>query len=953
MENLTSSNNNNNVINNNNNNDNNQTNNNNNNNNNNENSITQNQNSIEINNNNNNNNNKTEIIEEKFKEEAIQLLIVKENGSIDINKEGTNFLYNLKNEKLAILSINGPEKSGKSYFINKLINKENKFSNNTKGIWIYGKPLELENGAKLLILDCQGLNKNNIESNKLFVLSNLLSTCAIYLTNEEINEEIINDFYMFTEMDKKITINNNLLNVSNKEINNSKENIFFNENDNNNNNNKENLNQINFENNKNKNNIKENNNNNNNKENNNEHSNNINNSNNNLIRINIFSNKEITEEKLSDFLPELIWINTNKKSFNFEEIKNENFLNLYKNRKYYNFNNNNEYLNNINELFSNIKKTINIKKINNQLIDGEFLFGLLQNYLDSIDADENPVINQALENVLLYEIDNLSEKIFYDFKSNFNKSFEGKFPMNFIEIYSIFFKMFNVNLKQFCIKIKNYNLNSIQIGNFIINLFEKMQNELEQILENNQEFYDEWIDVEFKDFKKNINTIELKNLEEIKTFFVLYSMTFKNCLNKFLDIPNANFCKNLLNVLLKIFQDFVSNKLKNLGEIISEFFENNNKEFLKNCENLNNDIKKLTEQLNNDKKIIEEKNNEKIELNRNYLELKNKFEKFERDFKNKDKEYLNNLNLESQKFQQIQNDLTVQLNEKDKENLLLENKIIELNKKILELNTNNNKITEINRENSKLKEENENLKKQILNIKNNNNNNENNENNNENYENNNENNNNSNLHSLLKNLQNTFLIFNQNFNKLDNENTKYIELISKEIENKVHNWIEKVKNFKEDQIKIVNEKYEKTLKIFKEEIDDYKLQLTKLNYELKDQTQQTENFKNKLNNANEEISQLNEISNYKENLINTQKDAISLYESKINEISKNKDDLELSLNSNIVKFKMKEDEIDTILLVIDAFLSKNKEKYERFYKKLTIEVRNNVENIAKKYKIFK
>ena len=927
MENLiTSSNNNNN--NNTNNNNNNQTNNNNNNNNNiqtNENSISQNQ--ISNNNNNNtnenNNNNNNNENEEKFIDEPIQLLIVKENGSIDINKEGTNFLYNLKNEKLCILSINGPEKSGKSTFINKLINKENKFNKNTKGIWIYGKPFELENGAKLLILDCQGLNKNNIESNKLFILSNLLSTCAIYLTNEEINENVINDFYIFTEMDKKININNSL-NVS-KEIN-SKENIFFNENDN-----KNNKNEINV--------IKENNNNNNNKENNNEH---LNLSNNNLIRINFFSNKEISEEKLCDFLPELIWINTNKKSFNFEEkINNEKFLNLYKNRKYFNFND----LNNINDLFQNIKKTINIKKINNQLIDGEFLFGLLQNYLDSIEADENPVINQALENVLLYEIDNLSEKIFYDFKSNFNKTFEGKFPMNFIEIYSIFFKMFNVNLKQFCNKIKNYNLNSIQIGNFILNLFEKMQNELEQIFELNQEFYDEWIDVEFNNFKKNINTIELKNLEEIKTFFVLYSMTFKNSLNKFLDIPNANFCKNLLNVLLKIFQDFVSNKLKNFGEIISEFFENNNKENLKNCENLNNNIKKLTEQLNNDKKIIEEKNNEKIELNRNYLELKNKFEKFERDFKNKDKEYLNNLNLESQKFQKIQNDLTVQLNEKDKENLLLENKIIELNKKILELNTNTNKINEINRENSKLKEENENLKKQILNNNFNENiKNKNNENNN---------NNNSNLHSLLKNLQNTFLIFNQNFNKLDNENTKYIELISKEIENKVHNCIEKVKNFKEDQIKIINEKYEKTLKIFKEEIDDYKLQLTKLNYELKEQTQQTENFKNKLNNANEEISQLNENSQFKENLINTQKDAISLYENKINEISKNKDDLELSLNSNIVKFKMKEDEIDTILLIIDAFLSKNKEKYERFFKKLTVEVRNNVENIAKKYKIFK
>jgi cell fate (sporulation/competence/biofilm development) regulator YlbF (YheA/YmcA/DUF963 family) len=45
-----------------------------------------------------------------------------------------------------------------------------------------------------------------------------------------------------------------------------------------------------------------------------------------------------------------------------------------------------------------------------------------------------------------------------------------------------------------------------------------------------------------------------------------------------------------------------------------------------------------------------------------------------------------------------------------------------------------------------------------------------------------------------------------------------------------------------------------------------------------------------------------------------------MYEDKIAEYKKYKEDLEINLNQNIVNFKMKEDELDTLLMVIEGIL---------------------------------
>ena len=120
----------------------------------------------------------------EFKDEPIQLVYI-EDGMIEPTTDAINMLTALKDQKISVLSINGPLSSGKSSLANKILNKNMtgfKSGEKTQGIWIWGNPIKLENGTKLLVLDFQGLNKDDDEniSHKLFILSVLLSTCLIY-----------------------------------------------------------------------------------------------------------------------------------------------------------------------------------------------------------------------------------------------------------------------------------------------------------------------------------------------------------------------------------------------------------------------------------------------------------------------------------------------------------------------------------------------------------------------------------------------------------------------------------------------------------------------------------------------------------------------------------------------------------------------------------------------------
>lgn len=87
-----------------------------------------------------------------------------------------------------------------------------------------------------------------------------------------------------------------------------------------------------------------------------------------------------------------------------------------------------------------------------------------------------------------------------------------------------------------------------------------------------------------------------------------------------------------------------------------------------------------------------------------------------------------------------------------------------------------------------------------------------------------------------------------------------------------------------------------------------------------------------------------------------------MYEDKITEFKKYKEDLEISLSDNIVNYKMKEDELDTLLMIIEGMLvmnmlliiqSRKKDKFDHNISRLSPENRKTVEGLVKEYKVFR
>ena len=792
----------------------------------------------------------------EFKEEPIQLVSIKD-GILETTAEAINVLTGLKNTKLIILSINGPLGSGKSTLANNLINKNEhgfKAGVKTEGIWIWGKPIVIDDGIRLLILDCQGINNNNKDdisniNQKLFILSVLLSTSLIYVTKGEITNEMISEFLSFTDLSERINIEDT----------------------------------------------------------------------NNNTKVNISDN-------LKNFIPEIFFMNDTLKKDEIQNLieknpEHEKLYNLFESRNYLK---NDDYK----EILDKIKLEKKFKMIKDNIIDGDALFGLLQNYIDFMNNNENPVINSALQNILLSKANNESEYITEQFKNSFNKKLENKYPISINNIYKLYFELQKKYMCQFCPKVENY-LKLNQIGEYLKKIFINMEKELETSLETNKDYYDEWFGMEYKELEEVMNKINIESITDIKHCFSNYTSTMQTCFNKFLNIPNIDFCKNLITILSKIFQEFVVSKLNKIGEELNTMYQNLSKENNINIEALKNQIKKLNEQIENNKIASNDSNTS----NKNYLELESKLEKLNHEMKEKEKEYENNINIEIQKYKKFEDYTNNQIKENEKKISELESKIEKLNQELLGANQQNMKLQAQMSQNLSQKTENINSinlpQESGLNLQN-----------------------------LFINIQNIFMDFKNSIDKLDKENEnifnlKKLENFTKETETKFGDCTLDIKNFFQNQIKELGQNYEREIKKLKDEYDKINFELIKKNNDIIEQTKLKEVCEIKLKESEKQINELNELSKSKDELIESHEKNLKIYEDKINEYKKTKEDLELSLARNIYNFKMKEDEFESLFMVIEGIVSRKKEKFEHNLNKLSPEAKNMVESLVKQYKFFK
>ena len=771
--------------------------------------------------------------EKIYKEKPIEL-IINNNNSLEISDEAINLLLSLKNEKLIILSINGMSQSGKTSLANKLISKENGFdiNNSTKGIWIWGSPITLKNNIKLLIIDCESIQNNNISYNAL--LSILFSTYYIY--NTKGNLDGINNFCNI----------NNLISFNKRHSD-----LFFE-----------------------------------------------------IIFVNDLSNEQEIKNKIEN---NSSYINSNMKL-------------LYKKQKYIQT--------------KNIKNILTDIEISNDLfLDGEILFGLIQNYINYINHNEKIDVDSALENILLYKAKNICDNIFEEYKNELHKKIE--YPTTFPNIYKLFNEIQNNYINALSKKTEKL-LRPSQLGEYINNLNNYMEKEINFLININNEYYEKYFLLQFKDFEKILNTDG--HYENLHSFVLDYCGKFDNCLQKFFNLflNSDNSNKSFINILMKLYQEYIIDKFVKVSEQINKQIDEQNDKYIEEINKLKYYINKQREQINLSNTLIEEKNKEKTAINKNYFELETKFDKFNREYKIKIKEYENNINIEIQKYKKMENYYLTQLKEKEKLINNLENKIEKNNQDIQTIQKENTiKINEFNRENNRLLNEIERIKD---------------------LKNRNKNDfiggdKNVNIPSLLKTVNKSFLDFKESVENLTKENdsiqkNKYLEISKQEIDNKLNNILNDVKNFCNLQIKTVSDNYEKIIKKIKNESEELNFELSKKNFSLNEQMLLKETYEKKFNESNKSIDQLKSIVQDKDNLIKTQNNAFKVYEDRIN-------DSEMKMAENIINLKMKEDEFESLFMVFENIVAKRKDKFEHEISKISPEAQRYLKTLVKQYKLFK
>ena len=772
-------------------------------------------------------------------------LFTKKNNSLEITDEALTFLLSLKSQKLFIISVNGPSHAS---LCNELISKEgfNLKENNEDNIYIWNKPLDLNENYKILLFDYGGKKNND-----LFLLNILIANYCLYNTKGDLNDEIINNY------------------VNNMNI------------------------------------------------------------------------KDLINFKSNIYMPYAFLVNDNKSE---EEIKDI----LEKNSEFKNSDLNNGIYKSIKSLQSqNAKNLTNLIKnelpsannnFDKKCLDGESLFGLIQNIIISINHNEKIDIDSSYANILLNQARNEYNKIFEDYKTDLYKKIE--YPTTFQNINKINSELINNYSTSFCQKINSY-LTPSQANEYINQLITSSEKEINHILNKNNDYYETFFLSLFSELQKNLDiNFDIQNTN-FKDFISNYCGKFDSCLLKLLNMhlnSENNYNKIFANILIKMYQEFFVKKLIKISEEITDKFSSQKSELEEKINELNNNIAKIKEQLENDKALIESKNKEKSEINKNYFELETKFDKFNRDYKIKLKENENALSIESSKYTKMENYYLTQL--KDKEKLInsLENKIEKINKEMQSLSKENSmKINELNRENNRLLNEVERIKEF--------------KNKNGDYGMGTGSEKNVNINSILKSVNKNFIDFKESVDNLKNENNsiqknKYLELSKEEIETKLNNVLNDVKNFCSNQIKTVSENYEKLIKKAKTDYEELNFELSKKDYALNEQILLKETYEKKFNESNKSIEKLKSMTQDKENLINTQKSSFKVYENKIN-------DLEMKLAENIYNLRMKEDEFESLFMIIQYMFAKNSHKFEQNLSKISTESQQFLKNLAKQYKIFK
>ena len=292
----------------------------------------------------------------------------------------------------------------------------------------------------------------------------------------------------------------------------------------------------------------------------------------------------------------------------------------------------------------------------------------------------------------------------------------------------------------------------------------------------------------------------------------------------------------------------------------------------------------------------DDKNNEyllntNIESNEKYISLSLKYDKLLSDYKNLETK-LNNLNETSKdNYNKMEDNYKTIINDKET--------------KIKELQTNLNNINNLNKASNPEK---------IFN-------------------------------NFINNINNSLIE-----NKLSKE---IIENILKNIEDKIKLMIDSINNDFENRIKNIKLLYQKRNDLLIKEISELKSEILNEKYNAIEIVVKDKVKNEIMKEFEEKTKELRNIIETKENIIKMEKEKKEIINNEYLELQKKYNELQNQNSQNIFALKMKEDEVDTLIMIIDATHHVKRGKYLHNLNRLSEDVKVEVENIINSLKIFK
>ena len=828
------------------------------------------------------------------------------NDKFEFTEEGLSLIKSLSDKKVSLISVIGPKSSGKSFLSNQLIgiftngfeigSIENRTECCTKGIWIWGKPIII-NDTYILILDTQGFqteSEEQIEFNqKIFILLNLISSIVIFNykkddeneDNNNISETVLkNSFESFMKLlpilnNVKLDKNNNNLTMENIP------NYFW------------------------------------------------------LYRDYLINDFNKYNDIINTFTPGNDYYNSLfKNKINYFALpppmeENDMLINLYLDEeddgKGGPFDD--DYKKKIEEFKKNLFGMSQPRNFGGNIMNGGLLETLIRDYTKSISSKETIIVNGPLVNLINAELDKIKNNVFEKMKNDLNEK--------------------NNNINDIILKIKNsYDI----LSNKSLNVYGETKIPNNYIIENinnvidlfGKELVEKYINNNISEYNDIINKLitekentppsllsEIKQKDDIKSFY-----------NNF----NEEIKKDLDNTIFNSKYEFLTS-----FPLLKKYFEqnifNNITKYFNNIDTFLDTIIKEQQKSEELSKILEEKNNE-INNQKNQIEqMTSEIDELKKTLESKEKEYKNNLQLKKEEYEKLEQDKN-QLKE-EKDNIIKEledkNNKLELEKKdLIEKNENLKKnledMTNLKNDfeqkvNEFIEKEKRKPKPQMVNVKE------------EDLP---------KLVELFKEIESTTKEYNETMklftkNKANIFYNKFMEEAKTSINDSCTGWVQELQ-------KMTKEKTQSKDSIYNEEINNLKEDKNKLNEELDKVKNEVGGLKDENKKLEEEIKLMksikNDIETYKkdnETTIQMLKSTNESLEKRNNEYSKKMEDLETSLSKLKFESKIKVDDTYLTLNTFKSMIEKNKKNFDMYSKKLPEDIKNEINALNKKYKFIK